>query len=48
MHKKQVHKEPAQEMDPEDDTLGKQKIVSITCLESVKGGSSDSIKQLFV
>ena len=25
MHKKQVHKEPAQEMDPEDDTSGKQK-----------------------
>ena len=25
MHKKQVHEEPAQEMDPEDDTSGKQK-----------------------
>ena len=25
MHKKQVHKEPAQEMDPEDNTSGKQK-----------------------
>ena len=25
MHKKEVHKEPAQEMDPEDNTSGKQK-----------------------